>query len=100
MAAKFEIFPLFSEKLSASADIFAAHDWLKKRLPVIKMEYEPQNIYNAHEFSFFWRSLPTFGDKKTSDLKILKERMSGLVCTNMDGSDKLKLLIIGESRQQ
>lgn len=68
-------------------------------LPILLKENEPQNIYNADETALFWQLLPNKtlaekGDKCRGEKKS-KLRVSVLVASNMDGSDKRKLLVIG-----
>ena len=78
-------------------------DWITVKLPNLLQGYQPQDIFNADEFGFFWRLPPnksyvisgqTFKNGKNS-----KERLSVLVGANSDGTEKLKLVVIGKSRQ-
>ena len=70
-------------------------------LPEILTKYRPCNIYNADETGLYWRLLPdrTLAEKgdTCSSGKKSKERVTVLVAGNMDGSDKLPLLVIGKS---
>ena len=65
--------------------------------------YEPSDIYNADETGIYYRALPdgslTFTTDKLSGTKKIKERLTALVATNMDGTDKRPLLVIGKSKQ-
>jgi hypothetical protein len=62
--------------------------------------YEPQNIFNADETDLFYRALPdkTFSYKgeSCSGGKIVKERLTVLLCVSMSG-EKLKQLVIGKT---
>jgi hypothetical protein len=70
-------------------------------------DYELSDIYNADEFALFYELLPstsadfvtTVGSREVRrGFKKSKARLTGLVCTNADGSDKLKPLIIGRAK--
>jgi hypothetical protein len=70
-------------------------------------DYELSDIYNADEFALFYELLPatsadfisSAGDREhRRGYKRSKARVTGLVCTNADGSDKLKPLIIGKAK--
>lgn len=60
-------------------------------------------VYNADESALFWKMLPEktmvrFDEKTAPGRKVSKERVTFLACTNADGSHKLKLLVIGKSK--
>ena len=59
-------------------------------------------MYNADEFGLFFKLLPdkSFVHKKESchGGKQSKERLTVLACANATGTDKLRLLVIGKSR--
>jgi len=69
-------------------------------LLLIIKDYEEKDIFNGDEFVLFWRLLP----KKTIIVKgkpfktgkSSKERVSVFLCSNMNGSEKLKLIVIGK----
>lgn len=85
----------------AEANAVGATDWLRDRVPGILAQYDRRNIYNADETALFYRLLP----KRTLALKNecchggkqSKQRLTVLLCANMDGSDKRKPLVIGTS---
>ena len=85
---------------SASVDDATIDSWQ----PVLKSilnQYSPCDVYNADESRLFYNLLPnkTLSVKGDSCRggKRSKERLIVLLCCNMDGSDKLKPLIIGKS---
>jgi len=84
-----------------SADTEAAKTWIQNDLPALLEQYSPKDLFNADETGLFYRGLPnrTFVAKgeKPSGTKVAKERLTVLVCTNQDGSEKKKLLIIGKA---
>ena len=85
---------------SASVDDATIDSWQ----PVLKSilnRYSPCDVYNADESGLFYNLLPDKtlaikGDPCKGG-KRSKERLTVLLCCNMDGSDKLKPLIIGKS---
>lgn len=86
---------------SAEANAVGAADWLRERMPGILARFDRANIYNADETALLYRLLP----KRTLALKNecchrgkqSKQRLTVLLCANMDGSDKRKPLVIGTS---
>jgi hypothetical protein len=84
------------------ADQEAADQWINNILPQLLETYSPENVYNADETGIYYRALPdgtlTFKTDKIAGSKKAKDRVTVLVCANMDGSDKQKLMVIGKSR--
>lgn len=85
---------------SAAVDTNATDLWFQ-RLPELLEEYEPRDIYNADETGLFFNCLPdrTLALKGESchGGKSAKERLTVLLCTNSDGSDKQVPIVIGKS---
>ena len=75
--------------------------WLNNILPNYLKRYDPKNIFNVDEFGLFYKLTPnksfTLKHEKCHGGKLSKERITVLVGSNMDGSDKLKLLVIGKA---
>ena len=84
-------------------DSDAANNWMKNKLIDIIKDYEAHNIFNADETSLFYKAMPNktmhYKGVPCNEVKVNKERLSLLLCTNMDGSEKLKPLIIGKFKQ-
>ena len=85
---------------AASAPTETTVEWRGKELQDVLKEYNEKDIFNADETGLFYKCLPNKtlalkGDTCTGQ-KIPKERISILVAANMDGSEKLPLLIIGK----
>ena len=82
-------------------DTSSADEFKQTRLKEILLQYTPADIYNADETGLYFRTTPdrthAFADEKLSGGKKSKERVTIMVCSNMDGSDKRKLLVIGKS---
>lgn len=61
-----------------------------------------EQIYNADECDLFWRMLPnpTQDDNEVkSSIRVYRERLTVLCCTNATGSHKLKLVCIGRGQR-
>jgi hypothetical protein len=61
--------------------------------------YEPKNILNADETGLFYKAMPnkTMFYKNLACNNVIKDRLSILICANMDGSKKFKALVVGKS---
>lgn len=85
---------------SASVDISICSQWIDE-LNQLLNGYDPRNIFNTDETGLFYKCLPdrtlTFKDEKCHGGKLSKDRLTVLLACNMDGSQKLKPLIIGKS---
>lgn len=90
------------EKLSADeSEIEAFKLQLKNKIETDGLT--PDQIYNADETGLNWRQLPTKSyvtreEKSASGRKLKKERLTLMPCTNASGTHKLKLLVVGKSR--
>ncbi|EEC14971.1 centromere protein B, putative [Ixodes scapularis] len=84
---------------AASVDDTVLQAWLDKHFDRILATYAYCDIYNADETGLFFQLLPAktlaSEDDKCVGTKTSKERVTVLLCANMDGSDKRKLLVIG-----
>ncbi|XP_045686721.1 tigger transposable element-derived protein 4 [Phyllostomus hastatus] len=76
--------------------------WHQNVLPYYLNDYHPKNVFNIKETGLLYRMLPTntfaFKGETCSIGKLCKDRITLVVGTNMDGSEKLPLLIIGKNR--
>ncbi|CAB5377260.1 unnamed protein product [Rhizophagus irregularis] len=87
-------------KLQGEADS-ADIDAIAEALPLIRnkcFKYPPERIYNMNEIGLFYQLEPdqTLATQRLSGRKKCKERLSVALCSNADGSYKLKPLIIGK----
>ncbi|GFR89153.1 tigger transposable element-derived protein 6 [Elysia marginata] len=85
---------------AASAPTETTVEWRGKELQDVLKEYNDKDIFNADETGLLYKcltnkTLALKGDTCTGQ-KIPKERISILVAANMDGSEKLPLLLIGK----
>ncbi|XP_021695234.1 tigger transposable element-derived protein 4-like [Aedes aegypti] len=88
---------------NAAVDSTMAGNWMTNVLPGFIQEYDPKDIYNADETGLFYKCLPdrtyAFKSESCHGGKYSKQRLTILCAANMDGSDKLPLLVIGKSRK-
>jgi hypothetical protein len=63
-------------------------------------QYEPRDTYNIDETGLLYRILPSksLSTKSIRGKKKDKERVTVTLCCNLDGSEKLPLVIIGKSK--
>lgn len=85
---------------AASVNRSVTENWLLHTWPSIKMGYSENQIFNADETGIFYRMPPNQTHKFKGETciggKLSKERITALVCANWSGTEKRKLLIIGE----
>lgn len=78
-------------------------NWKTKVWPDVIQNYEEKDIFNADEAGLFYKMTPNqtlkFKGEKCSGGKLSKVRVTVLVCANMDGSEKRKLTVIGNSQK-
>ena len=76
--------------------------WWLTTLPALLKDYAIENVYNTEEFGLFFKLLPdkSIVNKKEPyhERKQSKERLTVLTCANATGTDKLRLMVIGKSR--
>ncbi|NXF37952.1 TIGD4 protein, partial [Nyctibius bracteatus] len=76
--------------------------WYQNVLPYYLSDSQPKNVFYMQESGLLYQMLPnkTFGFKGEthSVRKLSKERITVVVGTNMDGSEKLPLLVIGKNK--
>ncbi|CAF1076189.1 unnamed protein product [Brachionus calyciflorus] len=67
-------------------------------LRAVVEKYELRNIFNLDETALFYRLQPnkTLASKALNGTRTSKDRFSVAVCSNADGSDKRRLVVIGK----
>lgn len=74
--------------------------WIKNVWPEIRKGYNDSDIFNADETGLFYKLTPDrtlrFKQEKCIGGKQSKVRVTVLVCANMNGTEKCKLLVIGK----
>ena len=89
------------EKLSADHD--SAKDYINDVLPGLLEQYDDGDIYNLDEFGILPKGLSdrghVLGNEAPAGLKMCKDRITGCVCTNLNGTDKRPLILVGKSKK-
>ncbi|XP_013807065.1 tigger transposable element-derived protein 4 [Apteryx mantelli] len=87
---------------AATAAVDALTLWYQNALPYYLNDYQPKNVFNIKETGLLYQMLPnntfSFKGETCSVGKLSQERITVVVGTNMDGSEKLPLLVIGKNR--
>ena len=83
-----------------SVNISTLSNWTNDiLLPTLK-KYRPCDVFNADKTGLFWRILPdktmAFKGQHCHGTKTSKERITVLCCSNVDGSCKWPLFVIGK----
>ncbi|MCP3953123.1 MAG: hypothetical protein GY697_13035 [Desulfobacterales bacterium] len=77
----------------------AVDAWKSTLLPQLLKDYTPDRIYNLDETGLFYKLQPSkslvYKDEDGRGGKLSKARITVMPCANMDGSHKLKPLVIG-----
>lgn len=85
---------------SAAVEDEVCDEWRADLKDILK-NYAPRDIFNADETALFFKCLPdktmTYKNEKCHGGKLSKERVTLLFATNMDGSEKLRPVMIGKS---
>ena len=83
-----------------SVDDDATDKWVEDVLKPKLAQYSLENVFNLDETALFWRLLPDkthcFKKDKCQGGKKSKKRVTVLLCSNMDGSEKKPPLLIGK----
>lgn len=78
-------------------------DWMTDTLPALLSEYEARDVFNADEAGLFFNLQPNkslcFRGEACQGGQNSKQRVTVLFCCNADGSEKLKLTVIGRSQK-
>lgn len=87
---------------SESVNPETVESW-KSRLPDLIDDYNADDIYNADETGLFYKALPNKSMVSKGEsghgVKLAKDRITVLLCSNLSGSDKLPPFIIGKSQR-
>lgn len=79
-----------------------AEMWKQTVLPELLKGFSPNDVFNADEFGLFFKLMPdkslVYKDDKCHGGKRSKERISILACANADGTEKIKLLVVGKAK--
>lgn len=85
-----------------SVEVDITHEWINRVWPQLKEKYTPRDIFNADEAGIFFKLTPDqtleFKGEECVGGRLSKERITVLVATNMNGTEKRKLVVIGKSK--
>jgi len=88
---------------AGGVDLEIVDEWKEGKMTELIRKYKPRDIYNCDETGLFWAMLPEkslgFVGHQQRGAKQSKCRLTLLVGTNMDGSDKMKMFAIGKSQK-
>ena len=77
-------------------------EFVTEGIPEILLNYDDRDIFNADETAFLFRLMPwrtyAFKDEDVAGGKKRKDRLTLMLACNMDGSQKLKAMVIGKAR--
>lgn len=83
-----------------SVDTEGVKKWIDDNWPAIIEKYKPCDIFNTDETALFWQLLPSrtlaLRNEDCHGGKLSKVRVTILLTANMDGSSKLRPLVIGK----
>ena len=86
---------------AGGVDSTVVRDWTETVLPSKLAQFHEDDIFNVDETGLFYQLQPSrtlhFRNEKCTGGKQSKERISVLVGSNMSGTEKLKLLVIGKA---
>ncbi|NXS80364.1 TIGD4 protein, partial [Erpornis zantholeuca] len=87
---------------AATTTVDAPTLWYQNVLPYYLNDYRPKNVFYIQETGLLYQMLPhntfAFKGETCSVGKQSKEKITVVVGTNMDGSEKLPLLVIGKNK--
>ncbi|KAM3915651.1 tigger transposable element-derived protein 4-like [Leptodactylus fuscus] len=88
---------------SGAVDVATVETWTTEQLPQILEKYDLKDVFNTDETGVFFNLMPnrTIAVKweKCHGGKMSKERITVLVTTNADGSEKIPILVIGKYKK-
>ena len=77
-------------------------EWIRNVLPNEIEGYDPKNIFNADETGLVYKDLQsatlTFHGTQPVGGKLPKQRLTSLLCVNMDGSEK-NVYVVGKYKK-
>ena len=78
-------------------------EWEEHRLPYLLTEYEPKDFFIADETILLYKAIPTttyaFQGEAVRGSKTTKDRLTLLLCSNMNMMEKLQPVVIGRVKQ-
>ncbi|KAG8231656.1 hypothetical protein J437_LFUL018116, partial [Ladona fulva] len=88
---------------SAAKSASDCDNWKKDVLPQLLQTFNPSDIFNVDETLLYFKAIPDktmdFTNDKGQVGKSCRDRVTILMCTNVIGTQKLKLVVIGKSKK-
>ncbi|KAM3936770.1 tigger transposable element-derived protein 4-like [Leptodactylus fuscus] len=88
---------------SGAVDVATVETWTTEQLPKILEKYDLKDVFNTDETGVFFNLMPNrtiaVKGEKCHGGKMSKERITVLVTTNADGSEKIPILVIGKYKK-
>ncbi|XP_041377825.1 tigger transposable element-derived protein 4-like [Gigantopelta aegis] len=93
---------LSTKKPKKVEDLHAAEKWVNEDIPKLLKQYSPNDVYTAKETGLYFRATPegiyVIKSEQKNDKSTEEDKMTALVACNMSGTDKRRLLLIGENK--
>lgn len=87
---------------SAAVDLSVVANYRSEKLQSLLQEYSPDDTFNCDETGLFFKLMPektlAFAGDPCHGGKHSKERVTVLIGSNMSGTEKLPMLVIGKSK--
>jgi len=87
-------------KISKAVEKKVTDDWVRNEWPIIRGQYHDGDIFNGVETGLFFKMAPQSTEKFINETlaggQLSRERLTVFVCTNLNGSEKKKLVVIGK----
>ncbi|XP_071513406.1 uncharacterized protein [Panulirus ornatus] len=97
-----KLFPIGAIEPPAPPSEDLTSTWLYDTVPSLLRHNKPRDIFSASEAALFYNLLPdrslTMKEEEGHRWAWVKERLTLMVAVNMDGSEKLPLLVIGQMK--
>ncbi|XP_050305586.1 jerky protein homolog-like [Anthonomus grandis grandis] len=90
------------EKLSANEVAMVEFCYDLENL-IIEHDLKPEQVYNGDETGLYWKAMPrrtlvVASETSAPGFKVSKDRLTVLCCANASGTHKLRLAVIGKSK--
>lgn len=86
-------------EIGTTSGELTSNKWFAAQLPSSLSEFSLDNVFMAHLSGLFWKCLPAetsnYKDEKCCNGERTEDRVTVLMCTNMTGTTKLPLLVVG-----
>jgi len=82
---------------SSAVNMTEVNKWKTEVLELLLMKYPKENVFNMDETGLFYRLMTiSFKGEKCSGGELSNERITGALCANMLGTEKMEPIVIGK----